>query len=248
MPPSIWVPATPDQPFFKTGDTHLCYEGREFVYAWSGGTQILRRHLKRDLTYVSMIKCARRPTTMLTITQKFYLARVGKSIPRKFKSRGDRAFTHTPRFYDPKLMSDQNIALAYAAITQQPAPTFRDRAAAELRLSLLLQQRESILIDYLPQHAAGIMVHDLMWIVPTMFLPAEMKSVHTHLRRWTGDERIVVVVDGNPKRPKSASAKRFELYRREGITVSGYEQAVNNVYKARDDLQNDLNRGYIRIV
>lgn len=71
--------------------------------------------------------------------------------------------------------------------------------------------------------------------------------------RWTvpDDKKLTVLIDHNPKSPKSPSAMRFELYRK-AETVGDYRKfmrlgrAGGKAHFANLDLARDKARGYIK--
>ena len=57
------------------------------------------------------------------------------------------------------------------------------------------------------------------------------------------DQVIVLLVQGNPKRPWGAAYKRFDLYR-EGMTIGEFLEAGGT----RGDLWYDQDHGFIRVI
>jgi len=65
------------------------------------------------------------------------------------------------------------------------------------------------------------------------------------------EQTIKLLVTANPKKPGSASAKRYSLYQ-DGMTVSAYKEAVKQAGQparlAGDDLRWDLRHEFIKLV
>lgn len=115
---------------------------------------------------------------------------------------------------------------------------FSDRTTAEARLRLALTTHGQKLArtEHVPGYA-GVRV------VP-MAAASELRGLAAL------EKKITVLVDENPKRPGSASARRFAIYCT-GMTVEDYVSAAEdsgvNRPKARKDVYWDRDHGYISV-
>lgn len=246
-----WRPITPHQLFSRTGDTHY-WHGREWWYYWSDKTGQLRRHLPRAETHFAIVHLQKRPRTTLDLAKKFYASRQGLIPPRRYRVPGERPrgpVRPDSRPYSLLHMSLTDLNLVYQ--TEHPdSPPLTDHATAARRVRHILDTYDLVIVNQIQPHSGGTQVRRNMWLMPSRFLPDDAVSVHLRKNRWAQDAVVTVVSTVCPKRPGTAAAQRWRLYR-SGMTVAELTSDAAalgiGASKVQADLSFDWERRYIEI-
>lgn len=256
MPPEIWRPRRPDDVLCREDETHV-FEGRLWFYAFSETSSRLRRILW-DGSQFEVVRCYTRPRTALGAAQRFYdmrktvHAKLDKRPPRL--RRQGRRYTKFPRlnriaYWAPESLSLEQLQAVWDRLHPTlPPRRFAQRDTVLHRVRVLLEQRQLVLVDTIPDGVGGMAVASSLHIMDARYLPPDTKSTDERRKRHFEDTDVISSPRSpNPKVWGSASYARFELYR-DGMTVGEYIGAVGHRWRARADLMFDWCREYIVVL
>lgn len=171
-----------------------------------------------------------------------------------------------------RMADEYNAIMEYVERPQDRVSTFRDRAAAERRLTsarvelaaqrgidesvspglrrlraspLAAQLREAVLAD---QAAAAAVAAGRTEpkAPPADYPPPAAAPRRGRAPLFTDEQVVTLLVTGCPKREGSTSAKRWAKYR-SGMTVGQFAKAVGDRSIALADLKWDVAHGFIRV-
>lgn len=250
----IWVPIRGYDPQAQFGDTHV-FRGTNWTYFWAEDTGRLRRLSNVDDEW-DLVYCRARPNSPLALTQRFYSRRAAghRTKPHRYRPPnwrrgmrlGNMSWAPQVRALDVSRMYLPDLTAIWAALPRDPSPLPQDLGVAAVMVQRELARLGMCVVSDVMPNMGAITIKTRLHVVRVDQLPTDVV--------WAGERSIVrqdyvvvSVVDPSPKRPGSASARRFSKYR-VGMTLADYQAAQSDERDrraARGDWAYDEAHGHI---